>query len=115
MNPKTILPKVAAKSMLTQINKSMSQQKNLTNTVNNTTTCTTRSGLTDCCFKPEWFFSCPPDKNQSVCVGNASDGAWVGYPVSYDILYAECQNIKETLANGQYSEFSASFDANMFR
>lgn len=114
-NPVSVVPKLALRNAQTQTSKAFSAQKNLTNTVNTTATCTARSTFGDCCLKPEWFFSCPAHIYQAICLANASDGAWVGYSVSYDIASAECKNIQASLANGQYTEFSASFDQNAFR
>jgi len=114
-NPVSMVPKIAVRNANLQATKAASLQKNLTDTVNTTATCTTRSTVGDCCFKPEWFFSCPDHIYQAVCVGNVSNGAWVGYPVSYDMLTAECNKIKESLASGQYTEFTGSFDQSAFR
>jgi hypothetical protein len=114
-NPTSIVPMIAIRNSQIQMSKALTAQKTDSNIVNTSASCPLRTPFADCCFKAEWFYSCATQSNQSVCIGNISDGAWVGYPVSYELATIACRTIQENLANGQGTEFSASFDQNAFR
>lgn len=114
-NLTAMVPMMALRNTQVQMSKGLTAQKTGSNTVNTSVACPPRTPFADCCFKAEWFYSCTSQSNQSVCVGDISDGAWVSYPVSYELATIACRNIQESLANGQGTEFSASFDQNAFR